>query len=622
MIHNLKVKITFFCSANVKSFSSRISTGNLNRHLLDSHNLRESDTPVVKTLETYFGTSAKRVKVNKDEDTKWYLSRDLVLWMCRDLLPFNMISKDGIKHFFKTYKIVTKDEDLPHPSTLQTTALSDVYETVLKLVKDKTNDQEEFAITFDLWSDNYRRRSYITFTMHFIDLNFILQSLTLETKYVSSSHTGECILEEVIAVTEDFGIPLRKNFVVTDQGSNVKKAIRLGQMNSHFCLGHGLHNLLTVDGYDSVSELKKIIIKTKKIVKTLRYKTNQVSSEANAIQKEILSKINNLDELLSAEDDNWELDDEGFNALDDVPLSVLNSINVNDISGSLVYRRNLTLKNSTPTRWHSVLALLESFNSQNAAINKLLSKDKKYDLILSDEEDLIIFKLQEFLQKFKDGVNCMSGDKYVSLSLCLVLRTEIEEILTETPNDHYLIAKLKKNMAERLNYRFPVTDILITASLLDPRFHNLKSVDSFLKENLITKTDFLKQQFKNLIGEEYLLTTTDPAHQTSGSKILNLAKKHSKNSSRNSDIDKECHILFSLTSDQDPLLFWKEKYAAMPLLTKLARKVLCIPATSTPSERVFSVAGLTITNKRSNLAPQNVNKIIFIHDNYDFCSEK
>lgn len=433
--------------------------------------------------------------------------------------------------------------------------------------------------------------------MHFIDINFILQSLTLETKYVSSSHTGECILEEILSVTEDFAIPLRKNFVVTDQGSNVKKAIRLGQMNNHYCLGHGLHNLLTVDGYDSVSELKEIIIKTKKIVKTLRFKTNLVSSKADAIQKEILSKINNLNELLSAEDDNWELDNEGYNALDDIPLSVLNSINTNDISGSLVHRRNLTLKNSTPTRWHSVLALLESFNSQKAAIYKLLSKDKKYDLILSEEEDIIIFKLQEFLQKFKDGVNCMSGDKYVSISLCLILRTEIEEILTEEPNDHYLIAKLKQNMARRLEYRFPVTDILVTASLLDPRFNNLKSVDSYLNEKILSKSDFLKIQFKNLIGEEYSAqSTTELSQATGSSKLLNLARKHSQNSSHHSDMDKECHILFSITSDQDALTFWKEKSAALPILTRLARKGLSIPATSTPSERVFSVAGLTITN--------------------------
>lgn len=166
--------------------------------------------------------------------------------------------------------------------------------------------------------------------MHFVDVNFVLQSLTLETKYVSS----ECILEEVHSVTEHFSIPLKNNFVVTDQGSNVKKSIRIGQLNSHFCLGHGLHNLLTVDGYDSVPELKKIILKSRKIVKTLRYKTNQVSSEADAIQKEILSRIDNLDELLAGEDNNWETDSDGYNALDDVPLSVINSINVNDISGS------------------------------------------------------------------------------------------------------------------------------------------------------------------------------------------------------------------------------------------------------------------------------------------------
>ena len=42
----------------------------------------------------------------------------------------------------------------------------------------------------------------------------------------------------------------------------------------------------------------------------------------------------------------------------------------------------------------------------------------------------------------------------------------------------------------------------------------------------------------------------------------------------------------------DPLDWWKRRSVEFPYIAKLARKVVCIPATSAPSERVFSAANL------------------------------
>jgi hypothetical protein len=50
------------------------------------------------------------------------------------------------------------------------------------------------------------------------------------------------------------------------------------------------------------------------------------------------------------------------------------------------------------------------------------------------------------------------------------------------------------------------------------------------------------------------------------------------------------------------------------LLLEVALRLLCTPATSAPSERVFSVARITIAKDRARLAPQTANELIILHD--------
>jgi hypothetical protein len=49
-------------------------------------------------------------------------------------------------------------------------------------------------------------------------------------------------------------------------------------------------------------------------------------------------------------------------------------------------------------------------------------------------------------------------------------------------------------------------------------------------------------------------------------------------------------------------------------LAKIALKYLSIPATSAPSEWVFSTAGITIANDQSRLDPTGAGELVFLHD--------
>jgi hypothetical protein len=47
----------------------------------------------------------------------------------------------------------------------------------------------------------------------------------------------------------------------------------------------------------------------------------------------------------------------------------------------------------------------------------------------------------------------------------------------------------------------------------------------------------------------------------------------------------------------NPLAWWRAHETMYPNLAKLARQILAIPATSAPSVRLFSTAGLTISKE-------------------------
>ena len=67
--------------------------------------------------------------------------------------------------------------------------------------------------------------------------------------------------------------------------------------------------------------------------------------------------------------------------------------------------------------------------------------------------------------------------------------------------------------------------------------------------------------------------------------------------------------------DADPLQWWSTHVSEYPSLSKLARKYLCVCGTSSPSERLFSVAGNIVTAKRSLLKPHKVDMLMFLAKN-------
>ncbi len=70
-----------------------------------------------------------------------------------------------------------------------------------------------------------------------------------------------------------------------------------------------------------------------------------------------------------------------------------------------------------------------------------------------------------------------------------------------------------------------------------------------------------------------------------------------------------------IEDNEDPIVYWRMKRDAYPILANLARKFLSCPPTSVPSERLFSSAGNIYSDRRSHLDTRRAEKLLFLKYN-------
>ena len=73
----------------------------------------------------------------------------------------------------------------------------------------------------------------------------------------------------------------------------------------------------------------------------------------------------------------------------------------------------------------------------------------------------------------------------------------------------------------------------------------------------------------------------------------------------------------TLAEDRDALDWWRSKKEEYPTLVRLARKYLCVPATSTQAERVFSWMGWLLNKRRLSMSGEIVSMKLFLMDNLE-----
>uniref|UniRef100_UPI00358DEA90 zinc finger BED domain-containing protein 4-like isoform X1 n=1 Tax=Myxine glutinosa TaxID=7769 RepID=UPI00358DEA90 len=310
---------------------------------------------------------------------------------------------------------------------------------------------------------------------------------------------------------------------------------------------------------------------------------------------------------------------DGLNALPKLFLSlgkaarIINHVRVTltpevfeEVFGPMLFSRNETC-------WNSQLKVVRKFLEASDFLEEIIDK---FNLKLSESDKGVLKELIELLEPFEEAIDMMHGDTFVSISLALPCILGLKKHLSKATSNQYcstIVDSLTQSLDKRLGSLIQ-DPLYITASILDPRFKLLWSnntdghIQTLLQELSKYSTSEPTPADDKLLEEEVV-----PAKK---SKLFSFLKE--KPIVQYKGIEEELDAyLREEPLEEGALHYWKRKAAEFPQLSQAAKRILAVPATSAPVEKILCTVGKTFDVK-SQLLPNNLQTLIFLKANYDF----
>lgn len=263
-----------------------------------------------------------------------------------------------------------------------------------------------------------------------------------------------------------------------------------------------------------------------------------------------------------------------------------------------------------PTRWGSKQKMVDRVLEQIPAIKRVLDDRRHQHLVPSWQDIAVLESVNAALKPAADFTDLLSGENYVTVSsIQPVLKLLTEDVLKPSNEDTTLTSDIKRKMCAVLEEKYrpaAVQKTLAKSCLLDPRyrangFDEAEEIKCALIEEILNMEDGESSASASAAAQpESLAQTAVPP----AAKKKTLGDVLKSRASTSATIPKRARADLELTRylqeepidpNEDLLAWWRNNQDRFPLLSTVARKYMCICATSAPSERVFSVAGNVVS---------------------------
>ena len=268
------------------------------------------------------------------------------------------------------------------------------------------------------------------------------------------------------------------------------------------------------------------------------------------------------------------------------------------------------------TRWNSSYLMYERLVEIYREVNTALCFMDRNDLCLSAAEIDTMSDAMVLLKPFEEVTRELSADKFVSISKVIPLARSLQRITAASSSSYSLKHELLSSMTRRftnMEANYP----LAASTLLDPRFKKLGFGDP---STCTQACDRLLNDLVATISAESNASSSAAANSSSSESVLWSLIDQRVSASQSRPSTSSSMITFGAYLDEtnlarmdDSLRWWQVKEQSLSHLSKLAKKYLSIPATSVPSERLFSKAGELTSMKRNRIKSRNVDMILFLN---------
>lgn len=573
------------------------STTGMRKHLQSIHKahyeeLLKSAPLKRKNAESNDGSPAKTKQLKIDfaesnlgEKQKSF-DENLMSFIADTGVPFSVTSSESFRNLIKSANrnIVVKHR------TVQSRHIRNKHEEILSKVASILNhcaiDLDAIAFTTDLWVSK-SLNSYLSLTMTFIDNTFHLHRYVPFVKSFDLPHKGVNIS---LALSEMIGCLVQDNnifklFAVSDNASNMKVCMRaLTDVEESFCVLHTLQ-LSIKDTFKTVHGMSAILKMAKKIAK-------YVNKSSTA-----------LSELKEAA-----------------------------LCSGVHWKRP---KNPNCTRWNSQYDNMASILPFKNVLDELSYKKKNWASMKLEENDWGLLEgACEVLGEVKNVTKTLEPEESPTINLVIeriyTLDVKLQQFVTNRGNIRNNRGVMFASVLRRkLNERFPAkgsnSSLYRYGNLLDPRTKGIHLAGEgklkATRDELEVLWDHLNKEANDSETKEATIQSEDAAVNLSPTSELRrrLAINRVEESYMEpSKIRKEL-ILYEKFSTPpksfDVLTWWRNHKDVLPILSRLARLFLSVPASSAQSERTFSFGGNFVTQKRTRLNPKKVEELTVIKAN-------